>query len=58
MREQPGDEATEAEIEICLSREDMLMLSTGRSFDREETLETDDGTVVDLTVTLSGRAAR
>lgn len=58
MRGQPGDEVTEAEMEIYLSREDMLMLSTGRSFDREVTLETDDGTVVDLTVTLTGRAAR
>lgn len=48
---------TNAEIEIRLSREDMLVLSDGRGFDKRETVEMDDGTVLNLTVTLTGEAA-
>lgn len=57
MREDSGSERVDAEIEIRLSREDMLVLSDGRSFDRQEVVETDDGTVLHLTVRLAGESA-
>jgi len=51
------DDAPDAEIEIRLTREDMLMLSDGRSFDYDEVVEASDGTVMNLTVTLAGASA-
>lgn len=57
MREDSGSERVDAEIEIRLSREDMLVLSDGRSFDRQEVVETDDGTVLHLTVRLAGESS-
>lgn len=54
MREDSGSERVDAEFEIRLSREDMLVLSDGRSFDKQEVVETDDGTVLHLTVRLVG----
>lgn len=52
--ETKADDTSDAEIEIRLSREDMLMLSDGRSFDYNEVVEASDGTVINLTVTLTG----
>lgn len=52
--ETKADDAPDAEVEIRLTREDMLMLSDGRSFDYSEVVEASDGTVMDLTVTLTG----
>lgn len=57
MSEPTRDSQSDAEIEITLGREDMLLLSDGRSFDIREVLETDDGTVLSLTVTLVGESA-
>lgn len=54
--ETKADDAPGAEVEIRLTREDMLMLSDGRSFDYSEVVEASDGTVIDLTVTLTGAA--
>lgn len=55
--ETEADGAPDAEIEIRLSREDRLMLSDGRSFDYSEVVEASDGTVMNLTVTLTGASA-
>lgn len=57
MSEPTRDTQSDAEIEIALGREDMLLLSDGRSFDIREVLETDDGTVLSLTITLVGESA-
>lgn len=57
MSEPTRTDQSDAEIEITLAREDMLLLSDGRSFDVREVLETDDGTVLSLTITLRGESA-
>lgn len=57
MSEPTRNTPSDAEIEITLGREDVLLLSDGRSFDIREVLETDDGTIISLTITLRGESA-
>lgn len=57
MSEPTRNTPSDAEIEITLGREDVLLLSDGRSFDIREILETDDGTIISLTITLRGESA-
>lgn len=46
--------SVDAEVEIDLDRADLLMLSEGRQHEEQLVVEADDGTTVNLSVTLFG----
>lgn len=56
MSEKP-ERSVDAEVEIDFDRADLLMLSDGRQYEKQMAVETDDGTTVDLSITLIGESA-